>query len=62
MLKGTYKRRQFLYNQFLMEIYEELLNGRLRKKRDFHKWESLINWEPEHNVLACRSINRMNGF
>jgi len=62
MLKGIYKGRKFLYNQFYMEIYEELSDGRLRKKRDFHKWESLINWEPEYNILACRSINRMNGF
>jgi len=62
MLKGIYQGRKFLYNQFYMEIFEELLDGKLRKKIDFHKWESLVSWEPEHNILACESINRMNSF
>ena len=62
MLKGTYQGRKFLYNQFYMEIYEELPNCKLRKKIDFHKWESLISWEPEYNILANEGINRINGF
>jgi len=60
MKVGSYKGKRFYYNQFWMEIYEELKNGRLRKKRDFHKWESLIRWKLEHNILACKSINEMN--
>lgn len=59
---GFHKGKKFYFNQFFMEIYEELKNGRLRKKRDFHKWESLIRWTPERNILACKSINEMNGF
>jgi len=62
MKVGFYKGKRFYYNQFWVEIYEELKNGRLRKKRDFHKWESLIRWKPEYNILACKSINEMNGF
>jgi len=62
MLVGTHKGRKFFYNQFWMEIYEELPNARVRKKRDFHKWENLVSWEPEHNILASEGINRMNGF
>ena len=62
MLKGTHKGKHFIYNQFYMEIYEELPDGKLRKKRDFHKWESLVSWIPEHNILASESINKMNGF
>ena len=46
----------------VVEIYEVKPNGRLVKKRDFHKWEQLVSWEPEYNVLASESINRMNGF
>jgi len=61
MKVGVYKGRKFYYNQFFMEIYEELKNGQLRKKRDFYKWESLISWQPERNILALESINRMNG-
>ena len=60
MLIGTYKGRKFLYNQFFMEIYEELPDGKLRKKKDFHKWESLVSWEPERNILASESIKEMN--
>jgi hypothetical protein len=60
MLVGEYKRRKFYYNQFWMEIYEEMPDGRLVKKRDFHKWERLVQWRPEWNILACESINRMN--
>jgi hypothetical protein len=62
VLVGEYRGRKFYYNQFWMEIYEELPGGRLRKKRDFHKWEQLIQWRPEYNILACESINKMNGF
>jgi hypothetical protein len=62
VLVGKYKGRSFIYNQFWMEIYEIKPNGRLVKKRDFHKWEQLVSWEPEYNVLASDSINRMNGF
>jgi hypothetical protein len=62
MKVGYYKGRRFYYNEFWMEIYEELPDGRLRKKRDFHKWESLICWEPEYNCLASEAINRMHGF
>lgn len=60
MLIGTYKGRRFFYNQFLMEIYEKLPNGKWIKKRDFHKWESLVSWKPEPNILASASINEMN--
>jgi hypothetical protein len=59
MLTGIYKGRKFLYNQFWMEIYEEK-GGRMIKKRDFHKWENLIDWIPETNILACDSINEYN--
>jgi hypothetical protein len=62
VLVGEYEGRRFYYNQFWMEIYEELPGGRLRKKRDFHKWEQLIRWRPEYNILASESINKMNGF
>jgi len=62
MLVGHYRGRKFYFNQFLMEIYEEMPDGKLRKKRDFHKWESLIKWTPEPNILSCESIKRMNGF
>lgn len=62
MLIGYYRGRKFYYNQFWMEIYEELPDGSLRKKRDFHKWENLVEWTPEYNPLAPRSINEMNGF
>jgi hypothetical protein len=61
LLVAEYKGRKFYYNQFWMEIYEEV-NGRLVKKRDFHKWESKLEWVPEHNVLASEQINQMNGF
>lgn len=60
MLTGTYKGKTYYYNQFLMEIYEDIGNGKLRKKRDFHKWENLINWTPEDNILACESIKEYN--
>jgi len=60
MLVGSYRGKRFLYNQFWMEIYEELPNGRLRKKRDFHKYETLIRWTPQDNILACESIRRLN--
>ena len=63
MLVGTYKGRKFYYNQFWMEIYEEKKEGELIKKRDFHKWESLIRWKPESpgpDILACESINEYN--
>jgi len=62
MKVGFYKGRKFYFNQFFMEIYEELKNGRLRKKKDFHKWESLISWQPERNILALQRINEINGF
>jgi hypothetical protein len=58
---GYYKGRKFYYNQFWGEIYEEK-NGRLVKKRDFHKWENLIKWKPVFNFLASKEINKMNGF
>jgi len=61
VLVGEYKGRKFYYNQFWMEIYEELPDGRLRKKRDFHKWEQLIQWRPEYNILASRFINKIFG-
>ena len=56
---GFFKGRKFYCNQFWMEIYEEKA-GKLVKKRDFHKWENLIPWKPEYNVLACKSINEVN--
>ena len=56
---GFFKGRKFYYNQFWIEIYEEKA-GKLVKKRDFHKWENLIHWKPEYNVLACKSINEVN--
>ncbi len=62
MKVGFYKGKKYHFNQFWMEIYEVLKNGGLRKKRDFHKWESLIEWKPERNILASQSINEMNGF
>jgi len=61
MKVGFHKGKKYYFNQFWMEIYEVLRNGRLRKKRDFQKWESLIRWKPECNILACKSINEMNG-
>jgi hypothetical protein len=62
VLVGYYKGRKFYFNQFFMEIYEEQPDGRLTKKRDFHKWENMIQWNPERNMLASETINRMNGF
>ena len=58
---GNYNGRKFVYNEFLMEIYEEK-GGKLVKKRDFHKWENKVAWNREYNCLASKSINRMNGF
>jgi hypothetical protein len=62
VLTAEWKGRKFYYNQFWGEIYEELPDGRLRKKRDFHRWESSLDWKPEYNCLASEQINRMNGF
>jgi len=60
MLIGYYKNKKFYYNQFYMEIYEEGKNGKLIKKKDFNKWESLISWRPIDNILASESINKFN--
>ena len=62
MKVGFYKGKKYYFNQFWMEVYEVLKSGRLRKKRDFQKWESLIKWKPERNILACKNINEMNEF
>jgi hypothetical protein len=59
MLVGYYKGKRFYYNQYWMEIYEEK-KGKLIKKRDFSKWENLIKWKPENNILSCRSIKEYN--
>jgi hypothetical protein len=58
MKVGYYNGRKFYFNQFFMEIYEEK-DGRLIKKRDFHKWENLIKWDKEFNILASKTINEM---
>jgi len=55
MKYGHYKGKDYIYNEFFMEIYEEGKKG-LIKKRDFHHWEYLLDqanaWkEEEHSVL-----------
>jgi len=52
MKVGYYKGRKFLLNEFFMEIWEEHPDGKLTKKRNFHKWESLVKWEKVENILG----------
>jgi len=56
MKYATHKGKEYVYNEFLMEIYrveqkEKKEFPRFVKVRDFHKYENLLDWKDEQNSL-----------